>query len=61
MAMMPALAVVMTAGSVTAAYGVGNGAILSWTGPRPRRGMVRGKQSPARLARLYTPEVFPYG
>ena len=55
------LAVVTTAGSVTAAYGVGNCAIMSWTGPMPRRGMVRGKQSPARLDRLYKPEVFPYG
>ena len=61
MAIMPALAVVMTAGNVTAAYGVGNGAILAWTGHRPRRGMVRGKQSPARLALLYKSNVFPYG
>jgi hypothetical protein len=50
MAMMPALVVVTTAGSVTTAYGVGNCAILSWTRHMPRSGMVRGKQSPARLA-----------
>jgi len=60
-AMMPALAVVTTAGSVTAAYGVGNCAIMSWTRHMPRRGMVRGKQSPAHLALLYKPDVFPYG
>jgi hypothetical protein len=61
MATMPALAVVTTAGSVIAAYGVGNCAIMAWTGHMPRRRMVQGKESPARLALLYTPEVFPYG
>ena len=40
MAMMPALAVVMTAGSVTAAYGVGNGAIIHGTTEQPSTGLV---------------------
>jgi hypothetical protein len=58
---MPALAVVTTAGSVNAAYGMGNCAIMAWTGCMPRRGMVRGKQNPERLALLYNSDVFPYG